>query len=94
MGPNVTPTVAKDQEWRQESGYSYPGILAGEEIIVEVIAGSGGHGKLNQGLGGYDAYLTPVIEIQRSQKRRVGGLQGGKEGRQIRRPKPPIVGPF
>ena len=24
----VTPTAAKDQEWRQESGWGYPGILA------------------------------------------------------------------
>lgn len=26
--PGVTPTAAKDQEWRQESGWGYPGILA------------------------------------------------------------------
>lgn len=27
-GPGVTPNSAQDQEWRQESGYSYSGILA------------------------------------------------------------------
>ena len=27
--PGVTPNSGKDQEWRQESGYSYSGILAG-----------------------------------------------------------------
>lgn len=29
MGPNVTPNAAKDQEWRQEAAWGYPGILAG-----------------------------------------------------------------
>ena len=28
-GPGVTPNASKDQEWRQEVGYSYSGILAG-----------------------------------------------------------------
>ncbi len=27
-GPGVTPNSGKDQEWRQESGYSYSGIAA------------------------------------------------------------------
>lgn len=27
-GPSVTPNPLKDQEWRQEVGYSYSGILA------------------------------------------------------------------
>lgn len=27
-GPSPTPNAAKDQEWRQEAGYGYPGILA------------------------------------------------------------------
>lgn len=27
--PGITPTAGKDQEWRQESGFGYPGILAG-----------------------------------------------------------------
>ena len=26
--PGVTPTAGKDQEWRQEAGWGYPGILA------------------------------------------------------------------
>lgn len=26
--PGVTPNSSKDQEWRQESGWSYSGILA------------------------------------------------------------------
>lgn len=29
MGPSVTPNASKDQEWRQEAGYSYSGIAAG-----------------------------------------------------------------
>ena len=27
-GPGVTPNATQDQEWRQEAGYGYPGILA------------------------------------------------------------------
>ena len=27
-GPGVTPLAGKDQEWRQEAGYGYPGISA------------------------------------------------------------------
>ena len=26
--PGVTPNASKDQEWRQEAGWGYPGILA------------------------------------------------------------------
>ncbi len=37
--PGVTPNVAKDQEWRQQSGWSYSGILAagGETPVVQTI---------------------------------------------------------
>jgi hypothetical protein len=28
LGPAVTPNSGKDQEWRQQAGYSYSGILA------------------------------------------------------------------
>ena len=28
FGPDVTPNATHDQEWRQEAGYGYPGILA------------------------------------------------------------------
>lgn len=28
ISPGVTPNAAKDQEWRQEAGHGYPGILA------------------------------------------------------------------
>ena len=31
--PNVTPTAGKDQEWRQEVGWSYSGILAGGAVV-------------------------------------------------------------
>ena len=27
--PGVTPNAAKDQEWRQQAGWGYSGILAG-----------------------------------------------------------------
>ena len=34
---SVTPTAAQDQEWRQEAGWGYPGILAaasGQALIL------------------------------------------------------------
>lgn len=34
LGPAVTPTVGKDQEWRQLVGWGYSGILAGEPVII------------------------------------------------------------
>ena len=33
-GPGVTNNSAKDQEWRQEAGYSYSGILASAPVTV------------------------------------------------------------
>lgn len=33
-GPGVTPNASKDQEWRQEAGYGYPGILAGSPPVA------------------------------------------------------------
>lgn len=33
-GPSPTPNASKDQEWRQEVGYGYSGILAAEAVIV------------------------------------------------------------
>ena len=35
LGPGVTPTVGKDQEWRQQSVWSYSGILAGAPLSVQ-----------------------------------------------------------
>jgi len=33
LTPGVTPNAAKDQEWRQQAGWSYSGILAGNNDI-------------------------------------------------------------
>ncbi len=33
--PSPTPNVAMDQEWRQEAGWGYAGILVGVPIAVE-----------------------------------------------------------
>lgn len=33
-GPTPTPTVGKDQEWRQEVAWGYPGILAMTPIVI------------------------------------------------------------
>ncbi len=43
-GPSPTPNVSKDQEWRQEAGYGYPGIAAASVggRIMGAIAGQGG----------------------------------------------------
>jgi hypothetical protein len=32
--PGVTPSASQDQEWRQEAGYGYPGILAGSPVVL------------------------------------------------------------
>lgn len=34
VGPGVTPNATKDQEWRQQAGWSYSGILAGAAAAV------------------------------------------------------------
>jgi hypothetical protein len=36
-GPSPTPNAAKDQEWRQEVGYSYSGILAAVAVVVSAL---------------------------------------------------------
>ena len=36
-GPSVTPDAAQDQEWRQEVGYSYSGILAAGGVTGPVV---------------------------------------------------------
>ena len=57
-GPGVTPNASKDQEWRQEVGYSYSGILAAGAPTVRLmgaLAGQGGlagHGGLAGRRGG------------------------------------------
>ena len=43
-GTGVTPNSGKDQEWRQEAGYGYPGILAGVADVPEVVPDAGGGG--------------------------------------------------
>jgi len=30
----VTPNASKDQEWRQEAGYGYPGVLTGGASVA------------------------------------------------------------
>lgn len=42
-GPSPTPNAAKDQEWRQEVGYSYSGILAGGAAVVVGISANSIH---------------------------------------------------
>lgn len=37
MIPGVTPNAAKDQEWRQESGWGYSGVLAAAPPIPPVL---------------------------------------------------------
>ncbi len=34
FGASVTPNSSKDAEWRQEVGYSYPGIAAGAAAAI------------------------------------------------------------
>ena len=37
FGPGVTPNSGQDQEWRQESGYSYSGIAAASPGGFQVV---------------------------------------------------------
>ena len=39
-GPSPTPNAAKDQEWRQEVGYGYSGILVAALVlrIIEILS--------------------------------------------------------
>ena len=32
--PGVTPNSGQDQEWRQEAGWGYSGILAGGVVVI------------------------------------------------------------
>ncbi len=36
MPPSVTPNSGKDQEWRQQAGWGYSGILATGAAAVDV----------------------------------------------------------
>lgn len=40
VGPGITPNAAKDAEWRQQAGYGYSGIAAGEPVAATSIPGS------------------------------------------------------
>ena len=44
-GPGVTNNASQDQEWRQEAGYGYSGILASPDVIGT------GHHRLGFGAG-------------------------------------------
>lgn len=49
-GPSPIPNASKDQEWRQEVGYSYSGILAGGAAAGRIsryrdLDGLGGQGQ-------------------------------------------------
>ena len=45
VGPGVTNNASKDQEWRQEAGYGYSGILADEPVATTA------HHRLGFGAG-------------------------------------------
>ncbi len=45
----VTTNASKDQEWRQEAGYGYPGILTGGAVIEDNLALKRRHMIVNTG---------------------------------------------
>ncbi len=56
MGPTPTPNAAKDQEWRQQVGYGYSGILAGAGggPTTNILNFERGFGRgFARGFGGY-----------------------------------------
>ena len=50
VGLGVTPNASKDQEWRQQSGWGYSGILAGG-AAPEVVISDRGPYLVNVGRG-------------------------------------------
>lgn len=36
LGPGVTPNASPDQEWRQQVGWGYSGILAAEAVVAVI----------------------------------------------------------
>jgi hypothetical protein len=48
VGWGITPNVAKDQQWRQEVGWSYPGILAASPTPPVPGGSSGGGAALRR----------------------------------------------
>lgn len=38
LSPGVTPNASTDQEWRQQSGWGYSGILADAPSVVSTVA--------------------------------------------------------
>lgn len=79
-GPSVTPNASPDQEWRQEAGWGYPGILADSPPVVVVTDNVFGAGMK----AGYAPEFTPdgVIVVLRGQKRAAGGL-GRRQNRRV-----------
>jgi len=57
MGPSVTANAGQDQEWRQEAGYSYSGILAGgvpaPPVVTNQVLISYGHHVAARGAKSY-----------------------------------------
>lgn len=43
IGPGQTPFASKDQEWREEAGHGYPGILTGGEPVPTPAEPRGGY---------------------------------------------------
>ena len=41
FGPSPTPNASKDQEWRQEVGYGYPGIAASAPAVLVALKVNG-----------------------------------------------------
>ena len=41
LAPGVTPNVAKDQEWRREVGWGYPGIIVSPFVGVKELVSLG-----------------------------------------------------
>lgn len=60
LGPGVTPNSDKDQEWRQEAGYGYSGILAEtvEAAEPEIIELAGSYDPIVALTGSYESIIA------------------------------------
>lgn len=88
LGPGVTPSAAKDGEWRQQVAWSYSGILAGDEVIPEpvpepVTGHSAGHGYSRAFV---EFRRRKLQELKRNRQEEQAALEAAKKlQRDIRR---------
>lgn len=60
--PGVTPNSAQDQEWRQESGWGYSGILVGVPSAVSITSDILDYNAFIFRINGYDVHIERTAD--------------------------------